>query len=92
VLASAIKLGTLPATVEGTTVGALRDAGDPDCAPGENTVWYRFDRHAAGRLVVNLEAAPRRRPSAAGASGPRTAARTTRARAGRTTAGSASLR
>jgi hypothetical protein len=63
VLAAATTLGTLPATVDGTTVGALRDASDPDCAAGQNTVWYRFDRHAAGSLVLYLKAVPRAKAS-----------------------------
>jgi hypothetical protein len=63
VLAAATTLGMLPATVDGTTVGALRDASDPDCAAGQNTVWYRFDRHAAGSLVLYLKAVPRAKAS-----------------------------
>ena len=55
-LAGAIAVGTLPATVSGSTLGATRDIGDPGCASGGGTVWYRFHRGVDGRLVMRLQA------------------------------------
>jgi hypothetical protein len=55
-LAGAIPLGTLPAAVNGSTLGATRDIGDPSCTLGGGSVWYRFHRGVDGRLVVRLQA------------------------------------
>ena len=55
-LAGATPIPLLPATVSGSTVGATRDIGDPSCAGGGGTVWYRFHRGVDGRLVARLQA------------------------------------
>src|SRR5262245_9165493 len=55
-LAGAIPVGQLPATVNGSTVGATHDIGDPGCAGSGGTVWYRFHRGVDGRLVARLQA------------------------------------
>jgi hypothetical protein len=55
-LAGAVPLGLLPATVSGSTLGSTHDIGDPGCAGGGGTVWYRFHRGVDGRLVLRLQA------------------------------------
>jgi hypothetical protein len=55
-LAGALPLARLPAQVSGSTVGATRDIGDPSCAGGAGTVWYRFHRGVDGGLVARLQA------------------------------------
>jgi hypothetical protein len=56
--ASATRLGGLPSTVPGTTVGATDDPNDPrsDCGRAHDTVWYRLSGAEAGRVVVRLTA------------------------------------
>lgn len=55
---SATRLGGLPSTVPGTTVGATDDPNDPrsDCGRAHDTVWYRLSGAEAGRVVVRLTA------------------------------------
>ena len=55
-LAGAVPLASLPAQVSGSTVGATRDVGDPSCAGGGATVWYRFHRSVDGPLVARVQA------------------------------------
>ena len=55
-LAGAVPLAALPAQVSGSTVGATRDVGDPSCAGGGPTVWYRFHRSVDGPLVARVQA------------------------------------
>ena len=55
-LAGAMAITSLPATLRGSTVGATRDVGDPSCADGGSTVWYRLQPGARGRVVVGLQA------------------------------------
>jgi hypothetical protein len=51
-------LGSLPATVKGTTIGATTDDGDPKgCGLAGGTVWYSLKPGAAHRIVVRLHAA-----------------------------------
>jgi hypothetical protein len=54
--AGAAPIGTLPATVEGTTLGATHDEGDPGCAADGGTVWYRLERVAKSRVIVGFHA------------------------------------
>jgi hypothetical protein len=58
--ANAADLGTLPATVTGTTVGATVETNEPssDCARTGPSVWYRFTvgSTAPKRLAVELNA------------------------------------
>jgi hypothetical protein len=51
--ANATGIGSLPATLSGTTIGATDDARDPrtDCGRAHDTVWYRLSGAEAGRLV-----------------------------------------
>jgi hypothetical protein len=57
--ASATQVGSLPATVSGTTVGATDDLTDPrsDCGRAHDTVWYRLTGTGPGRIVVRVAAA-----------------------------------
>jgi len=58
--ADARDLGTLPARVMGTTVGATveGDGAEPrvNCADGRESVWYRLSETSTKRIVVNLTA------------------------------------
>jgi hypothetical protein len=55
--ANATVLAALPASVDGTTVGATKAAGDPVCgAPMTATVWYRLKRPDNLTIVVNFQA------------------------------------
>jgi hypothetical protein len=45
----------LPFTLSGTTIGATRNATDPSCIGGENTVWFRLHRPADTGLLVYLQ-------------------------------------
>jgi hypothetical protein len=56
--AAANAIGSLPATISGTTVGATDDPRDPrtDCGRAHDTVWYRFSGAEAGRLVLRFTA------------------------------------
>src|SRR3954471_18679870 len=49
---------SLPSTVNGTTVGATREPGEPfsGCASEAGTVWYRIHTTREGRVIVNLQA------------------------------------
>src|SRR6266545_2482313 len=48
---------TLPAAVDGTTVGATAAAGDPKCgAPMGATVWYTLKRPDDRTVVVSFQA------------------------------------
>ena len=53
-LAGATLIGDLPATIHGSASGATQDAGDPDCAKQDHTVWYRFQPSTGGRFVATL--------------------------------------
>jgi len=51
------KMGKLPATVKGSTLGATSDDNDPDgCGLSWGTVWYSLSPGRAGRLIVKLQA------------------------------------
>ena len=51
------KVGKLPATVKGSTLGATSDDNDPDgCRLSWGTVWYSLSPGNAGRLIVKLQA------------------------------------
>jgi virginiamycin B lyase len=50
----ATRIGDLPATLRGSASGATRDAGDPECANEDHTVWYRFRPSANGRFLATL--------------------------------------
>ena len=56
--ANATGIGSLPATLSGTTIGATDDARDPrtDCGRAHDTVWYRLSGAEAGRLVLRFQA------------------------------------
>jgi hypothetical protein len=56
---NATQVGSLPATVSGTTVGATDDPTDPhsDCGRAHDTVWYRLTGMGPGRIVVRVAAA-----------------------------------
>ena len=56
--ASATLVGSLPATLSGTTVGATDDAKDPSsyCGRAHDTVWYRLSGAEPGRLVLRISA------------------------------------
>ena len=62
---AAASISALPATLDGTTIGATRDTTDPNCIEGENTVWYRLQRPADGRLLVYLQSGGKRLNAAA---------------------------
>jgi hypothetical protein len=50
---------TLPATINGTTVGATLEAGEPESscdAPTVNSVWYSVRAQAAERIALDLTA------------------------------------
>ena len=53
--AGAVALGTLPATVGGTTLGATSDPADP-CTEGAGTVWYRMPPGKGGPVVARFRA------------------------------------
>jgi hypothetical protein len=57
--ASAQSLGSPPANVSGTTVGATVETLEPTggCGLAGPSVWYRVDASADGRLIVDLHAA-----------------------------------
>jgi hypothetical protein len=55
----------LPFTLSGTTIGATKDAIDPGCVGGENTVWYRLQRPADNGLLVYLQSGGKRLKTAA---------------------------
>ncbi len=51
------RLGKLPASAKGSTVGATSDENDPDvCNISRGTVWYSLSPGRAERLVVRLHA------------------------------------
>ena len=51
------RMGKLPATVKGSTLGATSDDNDPDgCRLSWGTVWYSLSPGNAGRLIVKLQA------------------------------------
>lgn len=53
----AAKIGKLPTTVKGTTIGATTDDSDPGgCGLAGGTVWYSLKPGAAHRIVVKLHA------------------------------------
>jgi hypothetical protein len=52
----AVTIGSVPATLRGTTLGATHDLGDPDCAIGAPTVWYRLGWNRSSRVVVRFHA------------------------------------
>jgi hypothetical protein len=56
--ANATAIGSLPATLSGTTVEATDDEKDPrsDCGRAHDTVWYRLNGAEAGRLVLRFQA------------------------------------
>ena len=55
--AAAQLIGSLPATVNGTTVEATRAANDPtDCGPFADTVWYRLEPSASREVILTLAA------------------------------------
>src|SRR5262245_36175125 len=56
--ANATAIGSLPAALSGTTIGATDDPRDPftDCGRPHDTVWYRLSGAEAGRLVLRLQA------------------------------------
>ena len=56
--ANATPVGTTPATLSGTTVGATDDQRDPFsyCGHVDSTVWYRYSAGSADRLVLRLTA------------------------------------
>jgi len=60
--AKATGIGSLPATLSGTTIGATDDARDPrtDCGRAHDTVWYRLSGAEAGRLVLRFQALMRK--------------------------------
>lgn len=49
---------TLPATVNGTTVGATREVGEPasGCAVDGGSVWYRLKSAKQGQIIIALAA------------------------------------
>jgi len=52
------KLGTLPATAKGSTLGATSADNDPDgCRLSGNTVWYSVAPSGAERMIVRLQTA-----------------------------------
>jgi hypothetical protein len=52
----ATKLGKLPATAKGSTLGATSSDNDPDgCRLSGNTVWYSVAPSGAERLIVRLQ-------------------------------------
>jgi hypothetical protein len=55
--ASAAVLAALPAAVDGSTVGATGERGDPTCAwPMSGTLWYSFTRGDNLTIVVGFQA------------------------------------
>src|SRR2546429_1934707 len=48
----------LPATINGTTVGATSEQSDPypSCGQALSTVWYRIADAPGGRIVLRLQA------------------------------------
>src|SRR5262245_7456932 len=54
----AARIGRLPATVRGTTLGATSDEYR-DCGMGGGGVWYRFKGPATGRALVQLDTGTR---------------------------------
>ncbi len=57
--ANANQVGSLPASVSGTTVEATDDPTDPrsGCGRAHDTVWYRLTGVGSGRIVVRVVAA-----------------------------------
>jgi len=56
-LATATVLATLPVSVDGTTVGATKGAGDPACGASMGaTVWYTLKRLDNRTIVVTFDA------------------------------------
>jgi hypothetical protein len=57
--ANATSIGSFPASVSGTTVGATDEQTDPPsaCGRAHDTVWYRLAGTAPGRIVVRVVAA-----------------------------------
>src|SRR5262249_36511023 len=55
-LAGAVPVGLLPFTLNGSTVGATRDVGDPGCTGGGGSVWYRLADRVDGAVVLRLQA------------------------------------
>jgi hypothetical protein len=59
-LADAQPVGSLPATINGTTVGATTEAGERESAcdvPTTNSVWYSIRLTSAHRVALDLAAA-----------------------------------
>ena len=53
----ATPVGSVPAKVKGSTVGATTDDNDPDCGLAAGTVWYSVSPGKAERLVLTLQTA-----------------------------------
>ena len=55
-LAGALLVREVPTTIRASGSGATRGAGDPACASGSHTLWYRLRPAAGGRFVATLRA------------------------------------